>query len=78
MDRTIGIQWKGTDTCLDLTCPDCDTFTHFCPRMPFCGAVKCPGCSKVWYLEHRVRLREPDEDDAWRAYYAERDSAHQQ
>lgn len=70
---TIGIQYKGTDTCLDFTCP-CGTYTHYCRRMPFCGAVLCKGCDQTWVLSHRITVNPPGPDDDWRVAAAARDA----
>lgn len=54
---TINIQYKGTNTCLDLSCPSCDGFTHYCVEMPFSGVVSCSKCKALWRLSPSIEIR---------------------
>ena len=68
---SAGIQWKGTSTCIDFSCPDCDRFTHYCPESPFSGAIKCSLCNGIWILSNRVDVRRPGREmDEWKLDYA--------
>jgi hypothetical protein len=50
------IQWKGTDVCMDVTCPKCGEHGHIDGE--FVYAVQCDGCKTIWELGWSVGLRE--------------------
>lgn len=49
-----GIQWKGTDVCIDLYC-DCGQHHHYdgC----FLNAWKCGACGQIWEMGWEVKMR---------------------
>ena len=47
------LQWKGTEACIDITCP-CGYEAHF--DGSFCYHVKCPQCNQVYEVGGHVRL----------------------
>lgn len=48
MIHTAYIQWKGTDVCMDLQCPDCDELNHY--DGGFAYYVQCSGCKAMWKM----------------------------
>lgn len=49
-----GGQWKGTDVCIDLTCPDCKGQTHY--DGDFLYAWKCPYCGSEWEMPQHIEM----------------------
>lgn len=54
------IQWKGTDVCIDVTCP-CGAGFHFDGY--FLYAYRCPVCGHVYRLGTEVTLTLDDNPD---------------
>jgi hypothetical protein len=46
------LQWKGTDACFDLHCPECALHSHF--DVDFAYAVRCPGCGRTWVMQTQL------------------------
>ena len=51
----VGIQWKGTDACLDLHC-ECGADAHYDGY--FAAVLRCPGCDKLWEMPTWLTPRE--------------------
>jgi hypothetical protein len=51
-DSWAGIQYKGTDICMDLNCK-CGVNSHY----DGFGAyyIKCPGCGQVFQMETTIK-----------------------
>lgn len=54
MTKPNFIQWKGTDLCMDLYCPECDTHSHIDGF--FAYYVRCPSCKAVFKLADHVEM----------------------
>lgn len=62
-DATMFIQWKGTDVCLDFTCP-CGADGHFDGDFPY--FLRCPSCGSVYEMGTQVKARLlAPEEHAW-------------
>ena len=48
-----GIQWKGTDVCMDVHCK-CGHDSHF--DTDFCSHLKCPKCGQVYECSGVIKL----------------------
>jgi hypothetical protein len=48
----VFLQWKGTDACFDLHCPECALHSHF--DVDFAYAVRCPGCGRTWVMQTQL------------------------
>jgi len=55
-----GIQWKGTDVCIDLHCP-CGYDGHVDGE--FFYAYQCPACGQVYHVGRVVRLYPATEEE---------------
>ena len=55
-DSHTFIQWKGTDVCCDVHCPNCGFHGHV--DAEFFYHYKCPSCKKVYIVGNRVILVE--------------------
>ena len=56
------VQWKGTNVCMDLTCPKCKSSGHVDGY--FAYHVKCSACGAVFAMNVFVAFHEvrPDDD----------------
>lgn len=60
-DPFAGIQWKGTDVCMDVHC-ECGHHSHI--DCAFSYFVRCPMCNAVYECNPRIQLiRRPEMDD---------------
>lgn len=60
---TTGIQWKGTDLCMDFNCPKCGTNSHFDGF--FAYVIRCPKCRTCYEMPTDVPVKEiPEPSDA--------------
>lgn len=57
-DASMFIQWKGTDVCMDFSCP-CGHFGHF--DGGFAYAVRCPACGAVYEMGTQVIAKRRDD-----------------
>jgi len=48
------IQWKGTDVCIDLYCPDCGE--HYHHDGDFMYYLQCPYCNNIYAVGHNIKL----------------------
>ncbi len=48
------IQWKGTDVCIDIHCPECETGSHFDGY--FMYQYECPKCKSVFQMGESVEM----------------------
>jgi transposase-like protein len=60
---TIHIQWKGTDVCTDIVCPNCGQYYHFDGY--FLYSFKCSKCGKVYEVPVEIPIKEIDESSDW-------------
>lgn len=54
------IQWKGTEVCCDVHCPNCGVHGHV--DAEFFYHYKCPFCRRVYIVGSRVVLVEMEEE----------------
>jgi len=59
-DAEMFIQWKGTDLCMDFSCP-CGGGGHFDGY--FAYHVRCLDCGQVYRMGTQVIARKVDEPD---------------
>jgi hypothetical protein len=52
----VFVQWKGSNVCLDLTCPVCGTSAHYCGN--FAYFLECPVCGRLWELSWYIEVRD--------------------
>ena len=50
----VFIQWKGTDVCCDITCPNCEKYYHFDGYLLY--SFKCGKCGKVFRQPTHIGL----------------------
>lgn len=55
------VQWKGTNVCMDLTCPGCGNRGHVDGF--FAYFVKCSECHAVYQMNAFVAFHLPDTAD---------------
>jgi uncharacterized protein (DUF983 family) len=54
------VQWKGTDLCMDLYCPECGESSHFDGF--FAYHIRCPNCKAVFKMPQDLAIeRVPEE-----------------
>jgi len=53
MTGSAGIQWKGTDACLDIHC-ECGKHTHFDGL--FAYSIECGKCGQMYDLPTTITL----------------------
>jgi hypothetical protein len=54
-----GVQWKGTDVCMDIHCK-CGCHSHI--DASFAYNVKCPNCGTVYACNGHIELIELEEE----------------
>ena len=59
-DDQCFIQWKGTDICMDWTCPTCGERQHVDGY--FCYALQCASCNQFCHVGTTVVLTPISED----------------
>jgi len=52
---TTFIQWKGTDLCMDMYCPQCGTHNHYDGE--FAYNIRCGHCKAVFEMPTDVPLK---------------------
>lgn len=57
-DATTFIQWKGTEVCMDVTCP-CGHHGHI--DASFAYSLECPACGRFFDVGCAVAVRVVDE-----------------
>lgn len=51
---TTYIQWKGTDLCMDMYCPNCGKHSHFDGFNAY--VVKCPHCGGYFQMAEEIKI----------------------
>lgn len=60
MNPSMFIQWKGTDVCIELTCP-CGYDGHYDGF--FLYAWRCPECRRVWVMPWHIEPHEASAEE---------------
>ena len=59
------IQWKGSDVCISLWCPDCGSGWHY--DGDFFYAWECTECGSVWEVPQYLPMKRVDDHPMKRA-----------
>ena len=60
LPRSVNLQWKGTDACVDFTCP-CGATSRY--RGFFTQFIRCGKCKDVYWLSNSVEIVELTDEE---------------
>ena len=66
------IQWKGTDVCMDMYCPNCNHHNHYDGYFGY--FIKCVNCNTVYECGTEITLTKISEPNASRLVQIQEDT----